>query len=96
MSNIRKALSDPGRWFTLFALLGGMVPLPGARAQAAPSCPPTTTLDQLPKAIDDAVSGPGNKDRTCLRALLMPEVRLIPVTVAADGQVKTTTFTMDD
>ena len=78
------------------ALLVLMVALPRARAQAAPSCLPTTTLDQLPKAIDDAVSGPGNKDRTCLRALLMPEVRLIPVSVAADGQVKTTILTVDD
>ena len=55
-----------------------------------------TTLEQLPKAIDDAVSGPGNKDRTCLRAVLMPEVRLIPVSVGADGQVKTTILTVDD
>jgi hypothetical protein len=96
MSNIRKTLSNPGRWFAVFGLLGVMAPLPAAQAQAAPSCLPTTTLDQLPKAIDDAVSGPGNKDRTCLRAVLMPEVRLIPVTVAPDGQVKATIFTVDD
>jgi hypothetical protein len=96
MSNVRKTLSNPRCWFTILALSGIIVALPGARAQTAPSCLPTTTLDQLPKAIDDAVSGPGNKDRTCLRALLMPEVRLIPVTVAADGQVKTTIFTVDD
>jgi hypothetical protein len=96
MTKAHTALSNPRRWLTLLALLSVIVPLPGARAQAAPSCPPTTTLDQLPKAIDDAVSGPGNKDRTCLRAVLMPEVRLIPVSVAADGQVKTTTFTVDD
>jgi hypothetical protein len=96
MSNLVKTFSNCGRWLAPIALLGALLPVPGARAQAAPNCPPTTTLDQLPKAIDDAVSGPGNKDRTCLRAVLMPEVRLIPVSVAADGQVKTTIFTVDD
>ncbi len=96
MSNVLKTLSNRGRWLALAALLVAVVPNPAAKAQAAPSCLTTTTLDQLPKAIDDAVSGPGNKDRTCLRAVVMPEVRLIPVSVAADGQVKTTIFTVDD
>jgi len=96
MSITRKALSNGGRWLTLAAVLGAMLPSASAQTQTSPSCLPTTTLDQLPKAIDDAVSGPGNKDRTCLRAVLIPEVRLIPVTVAADGQVKTTILTVDD
>jgi hypothetical protein len=96
MSNPERAVSNGARWFALAVLLGAMLSVAFAQAQTAPGCPPTTTLDQLPKAIDDAVSGPGNKDRTCLRALLMPEVRLIPVSVAADGQVKTTIFTVDD
>ena len=96
MSNLLEILSNRTRWLAAIALLGAMLPVPVARAQAAPSCLPTTTLDQLPKAIDEAVSGPGNKDRTCLRAVLMPEVRLIPVSLAADGQVKTTIFTVDD
>jgi hypothetical protein len=77
-------------------LLAPLFSVSVAQAQAAPSCLPTPTLDQLPKAIDDAVSGPGNKERTCLRAVLMPEARLIPVTAGADGQVKTTIFSVDD
>jgi hypothetical protein len=96
MSTFRRALSNHGRRLAITALIAAMLPVTGALAQVAPVCPLTKTLDQLPKAIDDAVSGPGNKDRTCLRALLMPEVRLIPVTVAADGQVKTTILALDD
>ena len=52
-----------------------------APAQSAPgaACPATATLDQLIVALDDAVSGPANKDRTCFRQVLLPDVRLIPV-----------------
>jgi len=96
MSTYRRTLSNHGRWLPFTAFFGAMLPVAGAQTPAAPSCPPTATLEQLPKAIDDAVSGPGNKDRTCLRAVLMPEVRLIPVTVGADGKVKTTILTVDD
>ncbi len=96
MSTHFRTLSCHGRWLAFVTLLVAVMPIPAAQAQAAQSCLPTTTLEQLPKAIDDAVSGPGNKDRTCLRAVLMPEVRLIPVSAGADGQVKTTILTVDD
>jgi hypothetical protein len=48
-------------------------------APAAATCPSTATLDQLAAAIDDAVSGPANKDRTCFRQLMLPEARLAPL-----------------
>jgi hypothetical protein len=57
---------------------------PLARAQNA-ACPSTKTLDELIHAIDEAVSGPANKDRTCFRALMLPDARLIPVSKAKDG-----------
>jgi hypothetical protein len=50
------------------------------------ACLPTTTLDELIKAIDNAVSGPANQDRTCFRALFTPDARLIPIRIAADGK----------
>jgi hypothetical protein len=56
-----------------------------APAPAPPSCPSTATLDQLIAAIDAAVSGPADKDRTCFRALFLPDARLIPIRIAADG-----------
>ncbi len=62
----------------------------------AASCPATPTLEALTKALDAAVSGPGTRDRTCLRAVLMPEARLIPVARGKDGQIAAHVLTVDD
>ncbi len=81
--------------FTLMALLAA----PRVYAQAAPgpgACPSAKTLDELTKALDDAVSGPGNKDRTCLRALLLPDARLSPLTRVPDGKLAPHNLTVDD
>ena len=51
--------------FALFAPLAHSQPAPAA-------CPVAATLDQLTQALDDAVSGPRNKDRACLGELLLP------------------------
>lgn len=56
-------------------------PVPASPA----ACLPTTTLDELIKAVDDAVSGAADKDRACFRALLLPEARLSPMVKAEDG-----------
>lgn len=64
--------------------------------EAAPACLPTRTLDELIKALDDAVSGPADKDRTCMRALLLPEARLSPMTKAADGAMAPHILTVDE
>jgi hypothetical protein len=52
---------------------------PPASELSPSACPTATTLDELTKALDDAVSGPSNKDRTCLRELLLPGARLTPL-----------------
>ena len=62
-------------------------------AVSATACPPSATLDQLIVAIDDAVTGPANKDRTCMRQLFLPTVRLIPVNPAT-GAMRV--LTVDD
>ena len=67
-----------------------------AWGQTPVSCPSTATLPDLIKAIDDAVSGPGNKDRTCLRQVLTPDARLIPVGKGKDGQWSPHILTVDD
>jgi hypothetical protein len=59
-------------------------PAPQPAAPTA-ACPSTATLEQLVTAIDAAVSGPANQDRTCFRALFLPDARLIPIRIAADG-----------
>ncbi|HEY1160606.1 MAG TPA: hypothetical protein VGE83_08250 [Terracidiphilus sp.] len=60
-----------------------------------PICPPTATLDQLIAAIDAAVSGPADKDRTCFRQLFLPDARLIPIRIAADGTATPRILTVD-
>jgi len=62
----------------------------------APACPPTATLDQLITAIDAAVSGPADKDRTCLRDVLLPEARLIPVGKHPDGTIAPRILSVDE
>lgn len=64
-------------------------------AAAVPACPSTATLDQLITAVDAAVTGPANKDRTCFRALFLPEARLIPIRIAADGKATPVILTVD-
>ncbi len=61
-----------------------------------PACPPTATLDQLILAIDAAVSGPADKDRTCFRQLFLADARLIPIRTSADGVVTPRVLTVDD
>jgi hypothetical protein len=61
----------------------------------ASTCPPTATLDQLIKALDAAVSGPADKDRTCFRDVLLPEARLMPLVKAADGSIAPRILTVD-
>jgi hypothetical protein len=61
-------------------------PAQAAAAPAAAACPATATLDQLIAAIDSAITGPANKDRTCFRQLMLPEVRLIPVNGATGAK----------
>ena len=70
-------------------------------AQAPPAlnissrCLPTTTLEEIPKAIDAAVSGPAGKDRACLRELLLPEARLAPMMKMDDGSFAPHVLTLD-
>ena len=72
----------------LFLTLVAALLTPQLRAQVAPTttaCPSTATLDDLVKAIDSAVTGPADKDRTCFRELFLPEARLVPLGKNADG-----------
>jgi len=83
-----------GRLFLIAA--GALLSAPFVHAQAATACPSAKTLDDLVKALDDAVSGPTDKDRTCLRQLLIPEARLIPVSKGKDGSIAPHILSLDD
>jgi len=67
-----------------------------SQAPTTVTCPSTATLDELIKAVDAAVSGPGNQDRTCFRALFLPETRLIPLRHLPDGTYQPRVLTVDD
>jgi hypothetical protein len=69
---------------------------PATEQSTAAACPPSTTLEELTKALDAAVSGPGNKDRACLRDLLLPEARLTPIRKTEDGSLVPRLLTVDD
>ena len=94
------------RFLAILALAGCAI-VPILRAQVpqtsiptitatTPACPPTANLDELIKAIDEAVSGPANKDRTCFRDLFAPDARLIPIRIAADGTATPRILTVQD
>jgi len=39
----------------------------------------------IPAALDAAITGPADKDRACMKALLIPEARMMFLSIAADG-----------
>jgi hypothetical protein len=84
--------------FTLAASL--LVPALSAQSSenltaSVPACLPSSTLEQLTKALDDAVSGPADKDRACLREVVLPDARLIPLFRTPDGVYSPHTLTVD-
>jgi hypothetical protein len=58
---------------------------------ALPSAP-----EGIPAAIDAAISGPADKDRACMKALLIPDARMMFVSLGADGAPTYTLQTLDD
>ena len=69
----------------------------GLHAQTlASACPSTKTIDELITAIDAAVSGPADKDRSCMRQLFVADARLVPLVKGPDGNFVPKTLTLDD
>jgi hypothetical protein len=66
------------------------------QSSAAPTCPPTTTLDDLTKALYAAVSGPYDQDRTCFRDIFLPDARLSPIAKTPDGAFAPRNLTVED
>ena len=84
------------RRFSFAAAAAAILAAACAQVQAQSPCPAAATLPDLIKAVDDAVSGPGNKDRTCLRQILTPDARLIPLVKGQDGRWAPHVLTVDD
>jgi hypothetical protein len=68
---------------------------PAAQVAAGP-CVPAKTVDDLIKALDDAISGPADKDRTCMRQLFYPDSRLVPVGRTREGAFAPRVLTVDN
>lgn len=50
----------------------------------------------IPAALDAAITGPADKDRACMKALLIPEARMTFVSLGADGAPTYTLQTLDE
>ncbi len=50
----------------------------------------------IPAAIDAAITGPADKDHACMKALFIPEARLMFVSIGADGAPTYALQTVDD
>jgi len=77
---------------TLASALAG-----SAMAQAPDSgCELPSEPGGIPAAIDAAISGPADQDRACMTALLIPEARMMFVSLGADGAPSYRLETLDD
>jgi hypothetical protein len=72
--------------------------LAGSAMAQAPdaSCALPSEPEGIPAALDAAITGPADKDRACMKALLMPEARMVIVSLGADGAPSYTLLTLDD
>jgi hypothetical protein len=68
-----------------------------AMAQAPETgCALPAEPDGIPAALDAAITGPADKDRSCMKALLTPEARLMFVSLGTDGAPIYRVETLDD
>ena len=72
--------------------------LAGSAVAQAPSagCALPSEPEGIPAAFDAAISGPADKDRACMKALLIPEERMMFVSVGADGTPSYSIQSLDD
>src|SRR2546421_1467049 len=83
---------------TIFAatILAGA--LAGSAMAQAPDadCALPSEPEGIPAALDAAITGPADKDRACMKALLIPEAHMMFVSIGADGTPSYTIQTLDD
>ena len=80
----------------LLSTIGAMVAGNAAAQSQASTCILPSTPKSIAAAIDAAISGPADKDRSCMQQLFLPEARLIIVAEGANGALKYTVLTLDD
>jgi hypothetical protein len=82
---------------TLFSatILAGALGTGLAQAPDA-GCVLPSEPEGIPAALDAAISGPADKDRDCMKALLIPEARMMFVSLGTDGAPTYRIETLDD
>ena len=80
------------------ALFGMTATLAGSALAEAPDagCALPAEPEGIPAAVDAAISGSADKDRACMKALLIPEARMMFVSLGADGTTTYRLETLDD
>lgn len=81
--------------FSVTMLVGALAGVAMAQAPNA-RCALPSEPEGIPAALDAAISGPADKDRACIKALLIPEARLMFVSIGADGALSYRLETLDD
>jgi hypothetical protein len=83
---------------TLFSatILAGA--LAGSAMAKAPDagCALPSEPEGIPAALDAAITGPADRDRACMKALLIPEARMMFVSLGADAAPAYRLETLDD
>jgi hypothetical protein len=72
---------------TLFSATILVGALTGSALAQAPDagCALPSEPEGIPAALDAAITGPPDKDRDCMKALLIPEARMIFVSLGTGG-----------
>ena len=72
--------------------------LTGSAIAQAPDggCASPSEPEGIPAALDAAVSGPSDRDRACMKALFIPEARLMFISLGADGAPSYSLNTLDE
>ncbi len=81
--------------FSATILAGAFVGSAMAQAPDA-GCALPSEPNGIPAVLDAAISCPADRDRSCMKALLIPEARMMFVSVGADGAPSYRLETMDD
>ena len=81
--------------FSATILVGALAGTAMAPAPDAGCALPSERKD-IPAAIDAAITGPADKDRACMKALFIPEARMMFVSIGADGTPSYNIQTLDD
>jgi hypothetical protein len=85
----------PRSIFLATILAGALAGRAMAQAPGA-SCALPSEPEGIPAALDAAITGPADRDRACMKALLIPEARLMSVSLGADGAPTYRIETLDE